>query len=453
MIISFLGCIILSPKIYLEEPVISIEVNSKFEDPGCQAYYHNQDVSSQVKVHGKVQTDRLGIYSLTYEINCFPFRDKRVRKVKVIDPESPVLELKGPKEVIVCPNKSYDEEGYTAMDNYDGDLTKKVEITQGDGKINYRVVDTSGNETKVDRKITHQDQVAPSLVLKGDSEVTLVVEKSYIEEGYQAIDNCDGDLTSKVQVTGKVNSSVAGTYTLTYQVSDTSQNESTVTRIVKVVPKKNTDIHSGIIYLTFDDGPSRSITPKILSILKEEGVPATFFVIHHSADLDYLIKEEAQEGHTVGLHSYSHDYANVYQSSTSYFQDLGAISDHVFRITGQRSTIIRFPGGSSNTISRKYQAGIMGVLTNEVVAKGYHYFDWNVGSGDAGEVRSSEEVYQNVTQGLSKRRSNVVLMHDFENNYYTLNALREIIQYGKANGYIFDKITMDTPMITHRVAN
>ena len=95
----------------------------------------------------------------------------------------------------------------------------------------------------------------------------------------------------------------------------------------------------------------------------------------------------------------------------------------------------------------------MSKLTIEVQNKGYHYFDWNIGSGDAGDVKSSKEVYNNVINGLSKNRENVILMHDFENNYYTLNALTDIIHYGKENGYVFKNITMDTTMVTHRVSN
>ena len=95
----------------------------------------------------------------------------------------------------------------------------------------------------------------------------------------------------------------------------------------------------------------------------------------------------------------------------------------------------------------------MSQLVTEVVARGYHYFDWNVSSGDAGGVSSSAQVYQNVTSRLSINKANVVLMHDFENNYYTLNALRDIIRYAKNNGYVFEKITMDTAMVTHGVAN
>lgn len=182
-------------------------------------------------------------------------------------------------------------------------------------------------------------------------------------------------------------------------------------------------------------------------------MPATFFVINHSNNLNYLIKQEYDEGHTVALHSYTHNYKTIYSSSTAYFSDLQKISDKVKSITGEESKIIRFPGGGSNTISKKYNKGIMTYLTSEVINRGYHYFDWNVSSGDAGGSRNKTQVYNAVTKNLRHNRANVVLMHDFENNYKTLNALSDIIDYGHKNGYTFLAIDMTTPLVRHGVNN
>ena len=206
-----------------------------------------------------------------------------------------------------------------------------------------------------------------------------------------------------------------------------------------------------MIYLTFDDGPSSSITPELLDILKEENVKATFFVLNHGSNLDYLIKREYDEGHTVALHGSSHNYKQIYSSTDAFFNDLSIIQNKVESITGEKPMIIRFPGGSSNTVSR-FNPGIMSILTKEVNMKGYHYFDWNVGSGDAGEAHTPDEVYNNVIKNLGNK-NNVVLMHDYAGNYKTLNAIKRIIRYGKNNGYTFERITMNTPEIHHRVAN
>ena len=129
------------------------------------------------------------------------------------------------------------------------------------------------------------------------------------------------------------------------------------------------------------------------------------------------------------------------------------IGNKVKNITGVESKIIRFPGGGSNTVSTQYSRGIMSVLTNEVLARGYHYFDWNIDCGDAGGSKTSTDVYNNVVNYLSHNQTNVVLMHDFQNNYKTLEALDDIIDYGLANGYTFAAIDMNTPLVRHRVNN
>ena len=153
----------------------------------------------------------------------------------------------------------------------------------------------------------------------------------------------------------------------------------------------------------------------------------------------------------MALHTASHNYAQIYSSVDAYFQDLYSVQDRVKRITGEESKIIRFPGGSSNTVSRKYSAGIMSTLTQEVLNRGFKYYDWNLSSGDAGETTDPNGVYSNVVNNLSRDRVNMVLMHDIKT--YTRDALRNIIRYGKENGYTFEKITMDTEMIRQRVNN
>ena len=143
---------------------------------------------------------------------------------------------------------------------------------------------------------------------------------------------------------------------------------------------------------------------------------------------------------------------NHSESDDSYFKDLESVSNRVKRITGEESKIIRFPGGSSNTISRKYSSGIMSKLTSEVVDRGYKYYDWNVSSGDAAGGRpTSTQIKNNVINNLRKDRVNMVLMHDIKT--YTRDALRSIIREGKEKGYTFEKITMDTSMVKQRVNN
>ena len=210
---------------------------------------------------------------------------------------------------------------------------------------------------------------------------------------------------------------------------------------------------TGVIYLTFDDGPSTTSTPIILDILKEKDVKATFFLLNYNEEGEELLKREIAEGHTIGIHGYSHDYKKIYQSVDTYMDNIIRLHDKIKESTGYNATITRFPGGSSNTVSRKYCKGIMTELTQIVLDSGYKYFDWNVSSEDAGSAKNSEDVYNYVINYLQPERDNVVLMHDFSNNYKTIDVLADIIDYGKENGYIFKAIDENTPMVTHHVNN
>ena len=433
------------------DDIIKISVGNTYQELGYQAYTDYLDLSNKVVVTGEVNTKKIGKYMLNYKVNFFLFQKEKTRIVEVIDDVAPVIELIGDEKVTFCPNGNYQENGYKVYDNYDTNLIDNVEVYQDGDIIYYKVFDTSGNEAITKRYIDYEDTEKPNLKLNGSSKVYVYKNDKYVELGYSANDNCDGDITSKVKVVNNINTNKLGTYKVNYEVFDSNGNFTTLVREVQVIDRVANQ--NGTVYLTFDDGPSQTITASVLNILKEEGVQATFFVVNRSNNLNYLIKREYDEGHTVALHTYTHDYANIYTSMDSYFNDLEKIKTKVKNITGETSMIIRFPGGSSNTISKKYKKGIMTELTTEVVARGYHYFDWNVSSADAGGAQSSEQVYNAVTSRLSPNRANIVLMHDFENNYYTLNALRDIIKYGKDNGYEFKKITMDTGMVTHGVNN
>lgn len=217
--------------------------------------------------------------------------------------------------------------------------------------------------------------------------------------------------------------------------------------------KQEEENATGIIYLTFDDGPTSDSTPQILDILKNRNIKATFFILHYDEQHEQFIKREYEEGHTIGLHGYTHAYAELYQSADTCMENFRKIREQVYQTTGTQSKIIRFPGGSSNTISKKYCEGVMTELVKRTVEEGYRYFDWNVDSDDAGHAKTSEKVYQNVTNGIKPGRNNVVLMHDFAKNNKTIDALNSIIDWGLEQGYVFRKITEETPMVTHGVNN
>lgn len=438
-----------SLKLYGEKEV-SISVFDTYVDRGYSVFHLLFDLDDKVQISGEVNTKVVSDYTITYQLDFLFFHKKISRIVHVVDNQEPSIILNGSNPVMLCPNHEYVEEGYSAFDHYDGDLTEKVEVEKVEQGYLYHVFDSSFNSYSVVREIQYVDTTAPTIELLGSSDMTIYLDSAYQEPGYHATDNCDGDITDLVEVQNSVDIHKVGTYQVLYKVMDTANHEVEVTRTVHVVSKP---VHSGVIYLTFDDGPSSTITPYVLDILKEENVSATFFVIHHDSSLDYLIQRAYHEGHAIGLHSYTHQYGQVYASVDAYFQDLDSIDCQVYQLIGIHSKLIRFPGGSSNTVSRRYSSGIMSILVDEVARRGYRYFDWNVSSGDAGGAYSSSDVYRNVVNGLVYNRENVVLMHDFSNNYITLNALRDIIHYGKEHGYVFQSLDFSSYQAKHGVLN
>lgn len=425
---------------------VVLNYKEKYVEKGYKANYFGKNLTDKVKTSGKVKSTKLGTYKISYKVKGLLTR-KVTRVVVVKDTEKPKLDIDN-KDIYVCPGAEVVPAKVKAIDNYDGDISKKVKhsINKDKNKITYYVSDKAGNEKRVEKKIHYKDIEAPKLTLNGGDTIYLYVGDAFQDPSVSISDNCDSKLEEDLKIDGEVNTGVVGEYELTYSVLDKAKNKGEIKRIVKV----NERSKNGTIYLTFDDGPNEGTTNVILDILKEEGVKATFFVTNKGPD--ELIKREYDEGHTVALHTATHDYSIVYASGESYFNDLYSVQERVKRITGYESKIIRFPGGSSNTISRKYSQGIMSYLTSEVQKRGFRYYDWNLSSGDAaGGSPTPDQIYNNVVSNLRHDRVNMVLMHDIKT--YTRDALKRIIQYGKENGYHFEAITMDTEMITQRVNN
>lgn len=452
IIITFIISILLfMPRIYLlGESNVTISYKDTYKESGYRAKIFFYDISDRVIVDNKLE-EKVGKYEIVYYIDYKYFKIKKIRNVTVVDDVLPIIEVD--TDVIKkCPDKMVDIPIYKAIDEYDGDITDKVKVNVLENILELNVSDSSNNSVKKIIDIIDSDTEKPKIDLVGSNNIYLLLNDKYVEPGYKAYDDCDGDITARVIVSNNVNVNKVGKYQVTYSVMDKYGNEEKVYRTVNIYT--NSYINSGIInngeiYLTFDDGPNVNTTGKILDILKEENVSATFFVTANGPD--YLIKRIYDEGHTIALHTASHDYGYIYSSVDNYLSDLNKVSTRVKNITGVESKIIRFPGGSSNTISKNYSIGIMGRLTSLVLQQGYKYYDWNVDSKDAGGANTSTQVYNNVINSLSQNRANMVLMHDTKNA--SKDALREIIRYGKNNGYTFKKITNETYMIRHSVLN
>lgn len=439
---------------YKGDENITVEYKDNYIDRGIKVKSKFKDISNQVIIEGNVDTSKLGKYELTYKVPNYKGHKIYKRTVNVVDSTAPVIKINGDSEFELTYGEEFVEPGFEAEDNYDGSLTEIVEVNKVDIDNNYynmvySVTDSNGNRGEAVRKVKIVDNVAPKLTLKGSSIINIGLGKEYKEQGAQAIDNKDGDISDKIEISGNVDTSKDGTYTIKYSVSDYNGNKSEVSRKVNVGKANAT----GVVYLTFDDGPSSTITPKLLDILKEKDVHATFFIINYNEANEALVKREIEEGHSVGIHGYSHDYSKIYSSVEACYQNIIKLQEKIYNSTGVKTYLLRFPGGSSNTVSRKYCSGVMSAISKKVLNEGFKYYDWNVMSGDSGDVKTKEAVYNNVTKGLKPGRDNIVLMHDFSGNTKTLNAIADIIDYGLANGYVFEALTTDVPMVTQKILN
>lgn len=207
-----------------------------------------------------------------------------------------------------------------------------------------------------------------------------------------------------------------------------------------------------IMYLTFDDGPSKN-TKAILDILDHYQIKATFFVSGNNEKYFPLLAEIKEKGHTIGVHTYSHDYSKIYQSEQNYFKDLNKMNQIIKQYTGSTTKLLRFPGGSSNTVSRKYHPNIMSILADEVIKQGYHYYDWNASNGD-GEGNNDIQHLLNVGKKEVAHLDHVMmLMHDGSSNSKTVEVLPQLIEHYLDLGFQFYPISEKTNGFHHTIVN
>ena len=203
------------------------------------------------------------------------------------------------------------------------------------------------------------------------------------------------------------------------------------------------------VCLTFDDGPSKT-TPAVLDALNAAGVKATFFVVATGYNEKYLplIADAAAAGHQIALHSASHEYSDIYQSADAYWQDIELLKERISPYVNTASLhYLRFPGGSTNTVSRRYGGrGVMAELKQQCAEKGYAYVDWNVCAEDAvGGKPSAGTIYRNVVRETGEQTQCIVLMHDSATTRTTAEALPDIIQWYRDQGFTFCRVEQVLP--------
>lgn len=207
----------------------------------------------------------------------------------------------------------------------------------------------------------------------------------------------------------------------------------------------NPVIHVGdrkIAYFSFDDGPS-DVTLKILDSLKKYDAKATFFIIAGEIDEEGVdsLKRMIEEGHTIGIHTYSHKYKDIYASVEAYLQDFYKVYKLIYEATGVKPNIFRFPWGSSNPYNKK----INKELKAEMERRGFSFYDWNVSAEDMIGKPSQEKIKKNVLKDVEKYNYPIILMHDASINKNTAKVLPEILKTIKEKGYGFDTLDNREP--------
>ena len=441
------------------EPNMLLEYGDSFTEPGVTPVLRGtlflKDGYTPENLEIRRETDlnegKLGKYIITYSTELLNCQASAQREIRVIDTKAPTITLTEDPEGALTEGVIYQEAGFTANDNYDGDITDRVVRTEEPGLVTYAVTDSSGNPAVAKRKIPLRDLVLPEIQLEGGEDYVITLGTRYEEPGFTATDNVDGDVTAMVQVEGEVDWLTAGVYPITYTVSDSCENTTVVTRNVEVAAQEWTDTvypEGKVVYLTFDDGPS-AYTSELLDVLDAYGAKATFFVVGSGSG--NMMRQIVKRGHSIGIHTVSHDYGQIYSSPEAYFNDLMKMQSIIYDHTGVKTTLMRFPGGSSNLVSRKSCEGIMTFLTQAVQDAGFQYFDWNVYSGDAGETKRTEKVVDNVIEGIQEHRVSIVLQHDIHK--YSVDAVEDILRWGKRNGYKFLALQSDSPGFHHDLNN
>ena len=200
------------------------------------------------------------------------------------------------------------------------------------------------------------------------------------------------------------------------------------------------------VYLTFDDGPSDN-TDSILDTLSRYNVKATFFLVakEDQASKD-KIKRIANEGHSIGVHSYSHKYSEIYSSIDAFKNDVSSMVNYLEPIIGYKPKLYRFPGGSSNKVTNVDIQDCISYINSQ----GMKYYDWNVSSGDAvSNAYTADELVENVMKDVLKYKTSVVLLHDANAKGTTAEALPRLIETLQAANVNILPITDSTPLVQH----
>lgn len=437
--------------ISFKENVAKVEINGSFDADKNIEKVSGGSVKDVEIDTSKVDYSKLGKYPIIYKYNDKKY-EVTVEIVDTVKPKFDVVDIDVDLGMEIDPasmaTNIVDATKTKVTFKEDYDFSKEGKV-----KVVVQVIDEGDNVTEKKGTVTLvKDVEAP--VINGLSDLLIALnEKNDYKTGITVSNNRDPEPKLEID-SSAVNNKKLGTYKVKYIATDRSGNKVEKTRNIKVVENKEIGTtkqsDEKIVYLTFDDGPSAN-TQKILDILDNYGAKATFFVTGNNKPYNHLIKTAHDKGHTIALHTYCHDYKTVYASVDAYFDDLTKVGNMVKDIIGTVPKYVRFPGGSSNTVSKKYCPGIMTTLSKELINRGYQYYDWNGDSTDASG--NNVAVSKLVANATSSKSNNInILFHDTDAKGTTVQALPAIIENYRARGYRFEAIN-DSSFVPHQGIN
>lgn len=437
------------------EETVYLEYGTAYEEQGIRAVRQNRLSKITKEYAYEIQNgvgESIGVYEVLYTVSNRAGTQIK-RYVIVCDTKAP--EIFAPDETVkINPRAGYNL-NLKAYDAKDGDVSETITYEIKEDRLIVYANDKEGNIAQKEIQIEFVDSV-PVICLLGETNERLTELKPYQDPGFTALDEYGNDLSAAVKVTGKVRGAIAtqsaagkqliDPYVLTYSYTNEAGKTVSVQRTVNIIAPpapKGGKPRSNTLFLTFDDGPS-AYTSRLLDILKKNEVTAAFFVTGTAAYRS-MIGRAYREGHVIGAHCYVHAYNTIYASLEAYLDDLQKIQDVIYEQTGAYTRFVRFPGGTSNTVSKKC-VGLMTTLSKLIPQMGYQYFDWNASCGD-GADHTAEETLAYFKQYVQKQKSGEIMMLCHDTKYNTVCSVEEMILWAKAEGKEFG--TVDLTIYPH----
>lgn len=284
-----------------------------------------------------------------------------------------------------------------------------------------------------------------AILLTGGSEISWICGHPFLEPGYSAYGADGKDATSLVEVTGDPVCWKIGDYKIHYALTVSGETVAEEVRTVHIIPNELPETSSAeedkIVYLTFDDGPCEN-TELVLDILNKYHIKATFFVVGRRAAQSDIVTRIAEEGHSIGIHCYSHGLDKIYLSEEAYFEDLIHAQQVIYEKTGFYTNLLRFPGGSYSARSLfKQTPGGQEEIESRLADMGFRYYDWNVQPEHPSE--RTDYTYEAFKNLIPEYPVSICLQHDTCG--YSVTALDEMIQWGLKHGYTFRALDATVP--------